>query len=102
MKKDTCINGCDLTGAEIPEEHRHYYEPETTHFSRMIGIDGGRLGIYDGVVAWVCPDCHVIWNRFDKTDVRRYELTEKFIRKAVENGDFEYPKDMDLTGTAGG
>lgn len=42
-------------GGEIPEDIRHYYS--VTHWRREIGIDGGRLGIYDGIVAIRCPDC---------------------------------------------
>jgi len=26
-------------------------------YGRQIGIDGGRVGLYDGIVAWMCPDC---------------------------------------------
>ncbi len=28
-----------------------------THYSRVIGMDGGYAQIYDGVVAYKCPDC---------------------------------------------
>jgi len=42
-------------GEEIPEDIRHYYS--ATHWRREIGVDGGRLGIYDGLVAIRCPDC---------------------------------------------
>lgn len=44
-------------GEPIPEEDRKYYREGTTHYSRMIGIDGGLMGIYDGLVAIRCPDC---------------------------------------------
>ena len=43
-------------GEPIPEELREHYHG--THWRREIGIDGGFLGIYDGIVAWQCPDCH--------------------------------------------
>lgn len=43
-------------GGPIPEELRQYYS-EPYHWKREIGIDGGRMGIYDGIVAIRCPDC---------------------------------------------
>lgn len=74
-KCDGC--GADLRGAAIPEESLHFYnhgpngelihsaeeyaavrdqiENETTHFSRVIGVE--YPGGYDGVSEWVCPDC---------------------------------------------
>jgi hypothetical protein len=83
MSKDVCINGCDLTGDPIPQEYidKGYYGEGITHYSRMIGIDGGRLGIYDGVIAWTCPDCGAIWNRFSDPNDRRYRMTEEFIKE---------------------
>jgi hypothetical protein len=56
----------DLRGEPIPEGSHHLYGG--THFSRVIGWDGGRNGIYDGVVAWACPDCGGWWHRFPKGD----------------------------------
>ena len=26
-------------------------------YGRQTGIDGSRFGVYDGLVAWKCPDC---------------------------------------------
>lgn len=43
-------------GGEIPENIREHYSPPYV-WKREIGIDGERLGIYDGVVALMCPDC---------------------------------------------
>ena len=69
---DTCpLCKADLRGAEIPEAGRHYYGGASTHYSRIIGIDGGRDGIYDGVIAWTCPDCGGWWHRFPEGDRRR-------------------------------
>lgn len=50
---DTCPNGCDLT----------YTDPygSDAHYSRMIGIEV--QSVYDGVIAWHCPDCGTIWPR---------------------------------------
>lgn len=42
-------------GDKIPDDIAHNYYG--THWRREIGIDGGRMGIYDGVVAYRCPDC---------------------------------------------
>lgn len=42
-------------GDPIPEDIRHHYSG--THWKREIGIDGGYMGIYDGIVAYKCPDC---------------------------------------------
>ena len=33
-----------------------------TAYSRLIGIE--IQGVYDGVLAWRCPDCKAIWDRF--------------------------------------
>lgn len=64
--KEVCPNGCDLQGDPIPQEYidKGYYAEGTTHYSRMIGVDGGWSGIYDGVIYWLCPDCGVRWHRF--------------------------------------
>jgi hypothetical protein len=42
-------------GDPIPDDIIENYAG--THWRREIGIDGGMMGIYDGVVAWECPDC---------------------------------------------
>jgi hypothetical protein len=65
-----CPNGCDLTGSPIPDEHREYYEPEATHFSRAIGIYDWYK---DRTVSWSCPDCSVVWDRFTKYVIEDYE-----------------------------
>jgi len=65
---DTCPHcQANLQGDEIPDESRHYYGT-ATHFGRVIGWDGGRPGIYDGVIAWACPDCNGWWHRFPEHD----------------------------------
>jgi len=40
------------------------YGEETTHFSRVIGIEDPT--VYDGVIEWMCPDCGGRWPRFTK------------------------------------
>lgn len=42
-------------GDEIPPNIAHNYSG--THWYRHTGIDGGYIGIYDGLVANRCPDC---------------------------------------------
>ena len=42
-------------GEKIPDDIAHLYS--ATHWGREIGIDGGYMGIYDGIVAVRCPDC---------------------------------------------
>lgn len=42
-------------GDPIPEDIVENYVG--THWRREIGIDGGYMGIYDGLVAIRCPDC---------------------------------------------
>jgi len=63
--KDTCpVNGCNLQGKPIPAPciERGLYSPDTTHYSRMIGVEVP--GVYDGVLYWECPDCGARWHRF--------------------------------------
>ena len=50
-------------GDPIPEDQLKYFS--VTHWSRQIGIDGGMAGIYDGIVAWKCPDCGHTFHRDD-------------------------------------
>lgn len=53
---DNCPNcGVSFQGDPIPEDIAHHYSG--THWRRDIGIDGGWLGMYDGIVAIMCPDC---------------------------------------------
>ena len=54
---DNCPNcNADWNGEPIPEDIREHYSPPY-YWRREIGIDGGMLGIYDGIVAYQCPDC---------------------------------------------
>lgn len=66
MGNDTCPNGCNLQGEPIQQEYidKGYYRPGATHYSRMIGWDGGREGVYDGIICWACPDCGLMWHRW--------------------------------------
>lgn len=60
---DTCPHcKADLQGAPIPEEYiqKGYYDPETTHYSRRIGVYDLNT---DRTVAWRCPDCGDEWER---------------------------------------
>lgn len=53
---DNCPK-CNVSwiGKKIPKSMAKDYS--VTHWRREIGIDGGYIGIYDGVVAIKCPDC---------------------------------------------
>jgi len=54
---DNCPKcGVSFIGEEIPEKSKKFYG-KATHWRREIGIDGGYIGVYDGIVAWRCPDC---------------------------------------------
>ena len=48
-----------------------------------IGIDGGALGIYDGVVVWVEPD-GTLTNRFRGEGGRRERMTDEYITRMKE------------------
>lgn len=66
LKDNVCpACGADLTGAEIPEQHRHMYGGRT-HFSRVIGIEYSydHSERYDGVSEWNCPECGFREGRF--------------------------------------
>lgn len=74
------MNNCphcntNLIGDPIPEDIVENYSG--THWRREIAIDGGWAGIYDGVVAYRCPDCAGEWPRSDsdwaKELFRRYK-----------------------------
>jgi protein-disulfide isomerase len=63
------MNNCphcniNLIDKPIPQEYidKGYYG-NNTHYKREIGIDGSYLGIYDGIVAFQCPDCKKTWPR---------------------------------------
>lgn len=64
-------------GGEIPEDIREHYSPPY-HWKREIGIDGGYIGIYDGLVALKCPDCKEYMPRNDSIWAK--EMFDKFIK----------------------
>lgn len=72
--------GTSWVGEEIPENIRHLYGD--THWGREIGIDGGYMGIYDGIVAIMCPDCKKVFPR--NVSGWALEMFEKY-KKAVDN-----------------
>lgn len=64
---DNCPNcGVSFLGGPIPKESLEFYGG-ATHWRREIGIDGGYMGIYDGIVAWQCPDCKHEFPRGDSS-----------------------------------
>lgn len=56
IEMDNCPN-CKVSfiGDIIPESIARHYSG--THWRREIAIDGGFMGVYDGTVAYRCPDC---------------------------------------------
>lgn len=61
---DGCpLCGASLLGDPIPEASRHLFG-SSTHFRREIGMEPDG---YDGVLYWVCPDCHGAWSQFTNT-----------------------------------
>lgn len=74
---DNCPKcGVSFIGELIPEESREFFGG-STNFRREIGIDGGRAGIYDGIVAWRCPDCDHEWARAGKWGE---EMFDKYLK----------------------
>lgn len=84
--------GASMQGEPVPDEYRQhkpdhdeqvarlgrcYCLPygETTHFSRAIGHE--IRGVYDGVLFWSCPDCHMAWPRW--TDGPRGDHSTSFV-----------------------
>jgi rubredoxin len=88
----------DLRDAEIPEESLHFYnhgpngelihsaedyvavrgqiENETTHFSRLIGVQ--YQGGYDGVSEWRCPSCGYREGRWSGRELTGDELEPRY------------------------
>lgn len=52
--------GKDLSYSVGPDEHH----PEPATYSRLIGIEV--RDVYDGILVWHCPECHVSWPRFTR------------------------------------
>lgn len=59
MRKTCPHCGVNLVGEPIPEQYRHHYAPETTHYMRQIGIYDERQ---DRTRAYECPDCEKQWS----------------------------------------
>jgi rubredoxin len=62
-------------GDLIPTEYGY---PPGTKWERQIDIDGGFLGIYDGVVAVRCPDCGGEFPRNDSGWAK--EMFDRYIK----------------------
>lgn len=74
-------------GKPIPEEHREEYYGGKTHFKREIGIDGGYMGIYDGIVALMCPDCKEYFPCSNSSWA--LEMFDKFMNPEKRDEDFD-------------
>jgi hypothetical protein len=103
LKDGKKCDGCDadLRGAAIPVEHLHFYnhgpdgelihfageyakvreqiKDETTHFSRVIGVEYpyGVPERHDGVSEWMCPDCGRREGRFSGKVLAEGELERR-------------------------
>lgn len=51
-----------MSDDELRAHIAQFYDSDTKHFSRLIGIE--LQGLYDGVIMWQCPDCKSRWDRF--------------------------------------
>lgn len=59
----------------------------TTNWRREIGIDGGYLGVYDGIVALRCPDCGEEFPRDNsKWALEMFEKYKELINKNPHTG----------------
>ena len=68
-------------GEKIPEDIANHYSG--THWKREIGIDGGFIGVYDGIVALKCPDCSEEFPRNESN--RALEMFDRYkkVRKEL-------------------
>ena len=67
-------------GEPIPEQYKDMYSG--THWIRSIGIDGGFIGVYDGIVAIRCPDCDAEFPRDNsKWGLEMFEKYKKICSK---------------------
>lgn len=78
---DGCpLCGVSLLGEPIPEASRHHYG-SSTHFRREMGVETDG---YDGVLYWVCPDCHGAWPRFTNTRLPAGAVPDRLTRLGLE------------------
>jgi len=67
-------------GEPIPADIVEHYAG--THWRREIGYDGGYMDIYDGIVAYKCPDCNHFFPRGEGKWA--LDVFNKFINKMNE------------------
>jgi len=89
-RPDNCPHcGVSLIGAEIPVDKQPFYnrvdakpsDPDwVTHGRREIGIEV--MGVYDGTLFYMCPDCRGCWNRWPNTPYYKdlYDAAEKAMK----------------------
>lgn len=70
-------------GEPIPKHMVKHYAG--THWKREIGIDGGYMGIYDGIVAYLCPDCKEYVPRNESGWAK--EMLNKYMKLRAEGKD---------------
>lgn len=78
---DKCPN-CKVSwvGDKISDDIKEFYSG--THWRREIHIDGGYMGIYDGIVAVMCPDCKSQFPR-DNSSLAQ-ERFNQYIEKLID------------------
>ena len=81
---DNCPKcGMNFIGDPIPENIAEHYAG--THWHKEIGIDGSYMGIYDGLVAYMCPDCKHYFPRANTAWAK--DIFEQFLEKMKEEED---------------
>jgi predicted RNA-binding Zn-ribbon protein involved in translation (DUF1610 family) len=91
FKQGTCpACGISWQGQEIPGEHRHLYGEDSTHFSRVIGVEYSHEvpEHYDGMSEYRCPDCGARFGRWSGRQLAEGEA-EPYggIRPRITKGD---------------
>lgn len=65
LEVDNCPDcNFNFIGKPIPEEIRHLYG-SATNWRNEVAISGFMLGIYDGTIAYKCPNCGALFPRDD-------------------------------------
>jgi hypothetical protein len=94
------MNNCpycnvSFIGDPIPEDMRYYVDSDGvkqtaysgTHWRLEIGIDGGYMGIHDGIVAYRCFSCKQDFPRCDEPwALDMFKQYKDFINRGGDNG----------------
>ncbi len=71
---EECPSGCDMRGAEIPEELRNTYI-SATHWTRIEGVILPQID-QQGPAYYRCPDCKVTWHAYEENTIERAQVQE--------------------------